>query len=41
MKSNIFKSVKNNNTIIFHNSIDNDKIKILKKKGIYLVKFIK
>ena len=38
MRSNIFKSVKKNNTIIFHNSIDKDKIKILKKKGIYLIK---
>ena len=38
MKSNIFKSIKKNNTIIIHNSIDNDKIKILKQKGIYLVK---
>ncbi len=40
MKSNIFKSVKKDNTIIFHNSIDNDKIKILKQKGIYLVKLV-
>ena len=34
MKSNILKSVKKDNTIIFHNSIDNDKIKVLKKKGL-------
>ena len=34
----IFKSAKKNNTIIFHNSSINSKIKILKKKGIILIK---
>ena len=34
----IFKSTNNNNTIIFHNSNNSSKIKILKKKGIILVK---
>ena len=34
MKSNILRSVNKDNTIIFHNSINNDKIKILKQKGI-------
>ena len=38
MKSNILKSVKKDNTIIFHNSINNNKIKVLKKKGVNLVK---
>ncbi len=38
MNSYIFKSVKKNNTIIFHDSLDNKKIKILKKKGIILIK---
>ena len=40
MKSNILKSVKKDNTIIFHNSINNDKIKVLKKKGVNLVKLL-
>ena len=34
----IIKSVKKNNTIIFHNSLDNPKIKLLKKMGINLIK---
>ena len=34
----IFKSTKKNNTIIFHNSSNHSKIKILKKKGIILIK---
>ena len=34
----IFKTSNKNNTIIFHNSLDNFKIKTLKKKGIILVK---
>ena len=34
----IFKSVKKNNTIIFHYSSNFSKIKILKKKGIILIK---
>ena len=38
MKSYIIRSIKKDNTIIFHNSIDKDKIKIFKKKGIYLIK---
>ena len=38
MKSNILKSVKKDNTIIFHNSINSDKTKVLKKKGVNLVK---
>jgi diaminohydroxyphosphoribosylaminopyrimidine deaminase / 5-amino-6-(5-phosphoribosylamino)uracil reductase len=38
INSYIFKSVKRNNTIIFHNSLNNKKIQILKKKGITLVK---
>ena len=33
MKSYIAKSIKNKNTIIFHNSNDKSKIKLLKKKG--------
>ena len=36
--SNIIKSAKNKNTIIFHNSSNHQKIKILKKKGITLIK---
>ena len=36
--SYIFKSVKKGNTIIFHNSANNKKIKFLKKKGIILIK---
>ena len=35
--SNVFKSVKKNNTIIFHNSSNLEKKKILKSKGIILV----
>ena len=38
LNSYIYKSVKNNNTIIFHCSSDNKRIRILKKKGIVLVK---
>ena len=38
LSSYIFKSVKKGNTIIFHNSSDISKLKILKKKGIILVK---
>ena len=38
LKSYVFKSIKKNNTIIFHNSLNNKKIKILKKKGINLIK---
>jgi len=34
----IFKSAKKNNTIIFHNSSNNSKIKILKNKKILLIK---
>ena len=34
----IFKSAKKNNTIIFHCSLNHSKIKILKKKGIILIK---
>ena len=34
----IFKSVKKNNTILFHNSKNKSKIRILKKKGIILIK---
>ena len=34
----IFKTAKKNNTIIFHCSSDHSKIKILKKKGITLIK---
>ena len=34
----IFKSTKKNNTIIFHNSSNNRKIRVLKKKGIILIK---
>ena len=35
----IFKTANKKNTIIFHNSSDNFKINILKKKGIQLIKF--
>tara|TARA_B100001063_G_scaffold108874_1_gene101570 strand:+ start:152 stop:1258 length:1107 start_codon:yes stop_codon:yes gene_type:complete len=38
LKNYIFKSAKKNNTIIFHNSLNYSKIKILKKKGINLIK---
>ena len=38
INSYIFKSANKNNTIVFHNSSDNKKIKILKKKGITLIK---
>ena len=38
LDSYIFKSTKKNNTIIFHNSFNKDKIQILKKKGITLIK---
>ena len=38
LNSYIFKSVKKDNTIIFYNSLNHPKIKILKKKGVILVK---
>ena len=38
MNRYIFKSTKKNSTIIFHNSSNSKKIKILKKKGITLLK---
>ena len=38
LNSNIFKSVKNKNTIIFYNSSNYQKIKILRRKGITLIK---
>jgi diaminohydroxyphosphoribosylaminopyrimidine deaminase / 5-amino-6-(5-phosphoribosylamino)uracil reductase len=38
IKSNIFRSAKKNNTIIFHNSINYKKIKFLENKGITLIK---
>ena len=34
----IFNTVKNNNTIIFYNSLNKQKLKILKNKGILLIK---
>ena len=37
-KSFIFKSAKAGNTILFHNSLDTAKIKVLKKKGLTLIK---
>ena len=37
MNNYIFKSVKKGNTIIFHNSSNNKKIQILKKRGINLI----
>ena len=39
LNSYIFRSVKKDNTVIFHNSSNNSKIRILKKKGINLIKF--
>jgi len=38
LKSYIAKSIKNKNTIIFHNSNDKSKIKLLKKRGTTLIK---
>ena len=38
LNSYIFKSAKKNDTIIFHNSLDNKKIRVLKKQGIKLIK---
>ncbi len=38
LKSLIFKSTKKKNTILFYNSVDNKKIKILSKKGFILIK---
>jgi len=38
LDSYVFKSARKGNTIIFHHSLDNKKIKILKKKGITLIK---
>ena len=38
LKSYIAKSIKNENTIIFHNSNDKSKIKLLKKRGTILIK---
>ncbi len=37
-KSFIFKSAKKGNTVLFHNSQDKTKIKVLKKKGLTLIK---
>jgi len=37
-KSYIYKSTKKNNTILFHNSTNNTKIRVLKKRGIKLFK---
>jgi diaminohydroxyphosphoribosylaminopyrimidine deaminase/5-amino-6-(5-phosphoribosylamino)uracil reductase len=39
LNSYIIKSTKNNNTIIFYNLDNHEKIKILKKKGLTLIKF--
>jgi diaminohydroxyphosphoribosylaminopyrimidine deaminase / 5-amino-6-(5-phosphoribosylamino)uracil reductase len=39
LNSKIFKTSKKGNTIIFHNSSNSSKIKILKKKGISLIRF--
>ena len=39
LDSYIFRSAKKDNTVIFHNSSNNLKINILKKKGINLIKF--
>jgi diaminohydroxyphosphoribosylaminopyrimidine deaminase / 5-amino-6-(5-phosphoribosylamino)uracil reductase len=39
LDSYIFKSAKIGNTIIFHNALNTSKMKILKKKGIMLIKF--
>ncbi len=38
LNSYVFKSTKKNNTFIFYNSSNNEKIKILRKKGITLIK---
>jgi len=38
MNSYIYKSVKKNNTIIFHHSSSHSKIKVLRKRGINLIK---
>ena len=38
LKSRIFKSAKKNNTIIFYNLVNNKKLRILKKKGINLIR---
>jgi len=38
LKSYIFKSTKKGNTILFHNSFNATKIKVLKKKGLTLIK---
>ena len=38
LNSYIFKSAKKDNTIIFHNALNTKKIKILKKKGIKLIR---
>ena len=38
LDSYIFKSAKKNNTIIFHDSLNKKKMKILEKKGIVLIK---
>ena len=38
INSYIFKSTKKNNTIVFHNSSNRNKIKVLKKKGIIVLK---
>ena len=38
LKTNVYKTVKKNNTVIFHNSKNISKIKSLKKKGISLIR---
>ena len=38
LKSHILRSVKKDNTILFYNTADNTKIKILKKRGLILIK---
>jgi len=38
LNSNVCKSIKKGNTIIFHNSSKNSKIQFLKKKGVILIK---
>ena len=38
INSYIFKTTKKNNTIVFHNSSNRNKIKVLKKKGIIVLK---
>ena len=38
LNSFVLKTVKKNNTIIFYNTFNNQKIKLLKKKGVFLIK---